>query len=231
MNRGLIILFLLSNIHAFGQKATWGVSIGGSKYIYQNAYRADKRSRDINEAQCYAGLERPQQSRWISPDFGAYLMYPIKDWFQLSGGLRFSSKGKDVISPSNLSCSDKYPIIQIRTTYLQVPLFFQTDPNVFISMRIGIAYGLPLWHREIHNDRIRVEISEPIFKKTFTESKEVTVELVLRFNKFLTVNGGLFKGYDIIEARVGQPDINYYGYRMQMQYNLTALIKSTKSKT
>lgn len=211
-------LFLISHSNSLiSQASSIGLQLGFGKYIYEDQSRTNLAFDSI----CWAGLPRSEELRWVTPEMGVLYQLKFDGWAQLSAGIKMNTKGKDIISISNLSCPDKLSNIQIRTTYFHLPVYISTNPNSWIGLQIGYIYGFPLWHREIHNDQQKFSISKPEYKKLFGISRELVVELSARFTNNYRVNGGVLFGRDKLMDPIDHGIVSYWGYRVSMVYDIS----------
>lgn len=202
-----------------GQNLHLSMSVGYTKYKYEYKSIFDYRSTSGTPTPCLLEIQRSQFTRWVSPEIQVLGHYNILDFIELSSGLRYHVKGKDITVQSDLSCLHEFPIIQIRSTYIGIPFYIQSDPKEKIGLKAGIIYGIKLWDRELHNDSKFTQLTDPRFKKLFSNSKELSLDFRFSMSSHMHFFfGGIF-GLDRLNDQLTQASVRYNGIRASVNYN------------
>lgn len=221
----LLLCFLYNHCSIYSQVSGIAINIGYGKYFYSGNSFNDYRIVNSIDTNCIYKLYRDPYKKWITPEIEFSYFFDISDILKLNLGLKFNSKGKDITTYRNLSCADKYPLIQIKATYLHFPIYFETSPSSIFAVKIGFIGGIPISIKEIHNDSKIISPKNKIYNQLFKISKELSGEIRIKLNRFVCLNGGLFYGIDELNDNNSNTRIKYSGFRFSFQYNLYSKIR------
>lgn len=202
------------------QNRNFSISVGYNKYIYNYQSIFDFRSdRDMPDP-CLSNIQRSQFTRWISPEIEILYYVNIQNVLGVSSGLRYIVKGKDITAQTDLSCPDKYPILQIKSGYIYFPFYIQTNPQSWIGLKAGFLYGVKIWDHELVNDSKYINIEDARFKSLFGTSKEISADLRFNLNRQINFYLGGIIGLDKLDDQFTHWNASYHGIRAMMQVNL-----------
>lgn len=211
-------MFVFWNTDLFGQNVHLSFSLGYTKYKYDYKSIFDYRSKFGTTTPCLVEIQRSQFTRWVSPEFQILGHYSVFDFFEISSGFRYHIKGKDITAQLDLSCLQKFPIVQLRSAFLGIPLYIQSNPKNKIGLKAGFIYGLKIRDRELQNDSQFVKLNDSRLKKLFPNSRELNLEFRFNFSNSLHFFLGGILGLDHLNDQFIGSSPTYKGIRAIATY-------------